>query len=367
MMVNKVFLTLFLALIGKLIVLSVFWMHYSHIAPEPYQIWGGDEAHWVSLGEKICISLEKNGFRTFTNLKGITETYHYGWSLILGIIFFIFGKNIFYALLIKQLIYAVGCYYFYKLAIVMNYSRKVSYWAFLFAVFYPPLCINAFTMFREEVIFTFMVIALYNIYKSIGVSFSFINLLFAFSFILYLCTVRLHVGLILMLLSSIMLLKEFSWKYRLTFLFTIPFILYYAFGFFFHYALGFINVSIGGLTLFDTFYSYIRFMVSPLPWKIVPGVQHNFTAWWYCISLAFIITSPLYLKEIFNSIIRNKVIFSLIILYFFSYALNAALFGDSRMSIGPRQFCVIGPLFFLISFSQILDKIVLFKSSRILI
>ena len=94
MMVNKVFLTLSLALIGKLIVLSVFWMHYSHKAPEPYQIWGADEAHWVSLGEKICISIEKIGFHTFTNLEGITGTYHYGWSLILGIIFFIFGKNI---------------------------------------------------------------------------------------------------------------------------------------------------------------------------------------------------------------------------------------------------------------------------------
>lgn len=367
MMVNKVFLTLSLALIVKVIVLSVFWMHYSHIAPEPYQIWGGDEAHWVSLGERICISIEKTGFHTFTNPKNITATYHYGWPIILGIIFFIFGKNIFYALLIKQLIYAVGCYYFYKLAIVMNYSRKVSYCAFLFAVFYPPLCINAFTMFREEVIFTFMVIALYNIYKIIGVSFSFINLLFAFSFILYLCTVRLHIGLILMLLSSIILFKEFSWKYRLIFLFTMTFILCYAFSFFFHYALGFIKVTIGSITLFDTLYSYIRFMISPLPWKIVPGVQHNFTAWWYCISLAFIITSPLYLTEIVNSIFRNKVIFLLIIMYFFSYVLNAALFGDSRMSVGPRQFCIIGPLFFLITFSQIIDRLVIFKISRKLI
>lgn len=363
-MVNKVFLTLFLALIGKLIVLSVFWMHYSHIAPEPYQIWGADEAHWVSLGEKICISIEKIGFHTFTNLEGITETYHYGWSLILGIIFFLFGKNIFYALLIKQLIYAVGCYYFYKLAIVMNYSRKVSYWAFSFAVLYPPLCINAFTMFREEVIFTCMVIALYNIYKSVDRKFSIVNLLVAFIFIFYICTVRIHVGLILLLLSSIFLLKEFSWKYRIACLLILPFILYYVFGFLFYYALNFIYITIGSITLFDTLYSYVRFMISPLPWKIVPGVQHNFTAWWYFISLTVIITSPFYLREIVNSIIRNKIIFSLIIIYFFSYVFNTALFGDSRMSVGPRQFCIIGPLFFLISFSEIIDKTVIFKSSR---
>lgn len=366
-MVNKVFLTLSLALIGKLIVLSVFWMYYSQKAPEPYQIWGADEAHWVSLGEKISISIGKIGFQTFAELEGITETYHYGWSLMLGIIFFLFGKNIFYALIIKQLIYAIGCYYFYKLSILMNYSRKVSYWAFLFAVLYPPLCINAFTMFREEIIFTFMVIALYNIYKSIDSKFSIVNLFAAFIFIFYLCTVRLHVGLILLLLSSLILLNEFSWKYRLACLLILPFILYHVFGFLFYYALNFIYLTIGSITLFDTLYSYIRFMISPLPWKIVPGVQHNFTAWWYCISLAFIITSPLYLKEIVNSIIRNKVIFLLIIMYFFSYVLNAALFGDSRMSVGPRQFCIIGPLFFLITFSQIIDRLVIFKISRKLI
>jgi hypothetical protein len=367
MLVNKVFFTVTIALIGKLIVLSVFWMHYSEKAPEPYKVWGADEAHWVSLGDTVSLSIEKNGFQTFTNLQSITETYHYGWSLMLGVIFFLLGKNIFYALIIKQLIYAVGCYYFYKLSILMNNTRKVSYIAFLFAIFYPPLCINAFTMFREEIIFSFLIFILYNIYKCALVKFTFINIFFAFIFIFYLCTIRLHIGLILLFISLIILLNKFSWKSRFACLFIFPVMLYFIFGSLLIYALNFFNLTIGSLTIIDTIYSYLRFIISPLPWKILPDGQHHFTAWWYCISLPIIVASPLYLREIINAISRNKLILSIIMMYFFSYIFNAALFGDSRMAVGPRQFCIIGPLFFLITFSQIIDKMVIFKSSKKLI
>jgi hypothetical protein len=359
--VSKVKLTITVSLILKCVLLGLFWSEYSKIAPNPYQIWGADEAHWFRLGERIENSIGNFGFfHCFLDLENITGTYHHGWPFIVGVCFFLFGKNVFYVLVAKQVFYAVSCYYLYKLSRMINYSHRVSYYVMAFAILYPPMLINSFSLMREEIIFGLITIILYNLYKikSKRSSLYFTHLL-TISIILFTFTIRIHVGAILACMYILFaFLKSTPAKQVILFV-SLPVAAFLLLEKYIDYILNFFFATKGSLSVYQILLSYTRFLLSPLPWRILPEVHHIYVAWWYYISLPVILLSSFFFLKIFISIKRHWQIFLFIFLYFLSYVFNAALFADSRMSVGPRQFCVIGPLLFLVCFSNIIDNIVI--------
>jgi len=361
MRVNKAIFTVLVSLIVKCVILALFWLNYSEHAPDPYQIWGADEAHWVRLAERIDTSIGKVGFfNCFLDLENITGTYHHGWPFIVGICFFLFGKNVFYALVAKQVIYAVSCYYLYKLSRMINYSHRVSYCVLAFAILYPPMLINSFSLLREEVIFGSITIILYNIYKIKQQRKSlFITHFLTIIIILFTFTIRMHVGAILAGMYILFIFLKSTPAKRVILFVSLPVVTFLLLEKYIGYILNFFFATYGSLSVYQILLSYTRFLLSPLPWRILPEVHHIYVAWWYYISLPVILLSSFFLPNILISIKRHWQIFLFIFLYFLSYVFNAALFGDSRMSVGPRQFCVIGPLLFLVCFSSIIDNIVI--------
>jgi hypothetical protein len=358
LIVSKVKLTIIVSLTIKCIILYLFWLDYSKVAPDPYQIWGADEAHWVKLAGRISESIGKFGFlHAFVSLESITGSYHNGWPLIIGICFFLFGKNIFYVLVLKQVIYATSCYYLFKLSMISKNSFKVSFSVMTFAILYPPMLINSFSMLREEVLFGSVACFFYNLYRIKSEKNIICTHIATIIIILFTLNLRINIAVLMALFYIALMFQESSSFQKILLLLFVPVSFSILLKNYIIWTFNFANTTLSSLSVDQFFFSYSRFLFSPIPWRIQPDNHHVYNTWWYCISLSAIILSVFLLPQILISLRRHWQILLFIILYFFTYVLNASIFGDSRLSVGPRQFCIIGPLFFLITFSHIIDNL----------
>lgn len=359
--VSKVKLTIITSLILKCVLLALFWSEYSKIAPSPYQIWGADEAHWVKKSILVEQAIERKGvISTLFDLTNVVSTWHCGWPFLAGYIFFIFGENVFVVLLLKQFIYAIGTLYIYKLSLLVTSSYKTSYMILLFSVIYPPLTIYSVSFMREEILFSFISITLYLIMKRNSVDKAAFYELFIILNIMIILTFRVHVGCVFIIVYFISIfnnnLNFKNFIYRCFILLFITFLTseYIAYG------IRMISANGFSFSLVEYVYSFTRFLLSPLPWKMEIDNHNYYNIWWYCITLPLIILSILFSNYILQSINKNKILILFILMYFFCYMLNVKILGASNLAIGPRQFSLIGPLFFLTAYSTIFSKVKLY-------
>jgi hypothetical protein len=363
--VSKVKLTIIVSLVVKCLLLGLFWSEYSKNAPDPYQIWGADEAHWLNKSVLVEQAINRKGvIATLFDLPNVVSTWHCGWPFLAGVIFFMFGKNVFIVILLKQFIYAIGCIYIYKLSLLLSVSRRSSYIIFIFSIIYPPLTIYSVSFMREEVLFSLVVFNLYLITKNKFEN----NLFYCNLYILFttftICTFRVHIGCIFVILYFASIFNGNFRIKRFFLMICVLFIIIYISSEYIAYGLRMVTAHAFSFSLLEDSCSFIRFIFSPLPWKIGLDNHNAYNIWWYYLSLGFLVLSIFYFQYLLQSIINNKMLFFFIMMYFSAYIMNAKILGASNLAIGPRQFALIGPLFFMTAYSVVLEKLVFLNKSK---
>ena len=222
------------------------------------------------------------------------------------------------------------------------------------------MTIYSVSFMREEILFSFISITLYLIMKRNSVDKAAFYELFIILNIMIILTFRVHVGCVFIIVYFISIfnnnLNFKNFIYRCFILLFITFLTseYIAYG------IRMISANGFSFSLVEYVYSFTRFLLSPLPWKMEIDNHNYYNIWWYCITLPLIILSILFSNYILQSINKNKILILFILMYFFCYMLNVKILGASNLAIGPRQFSLIGPLFFLTAYSTIFSKVKLY-------
>ena len=332
----------------------MFWDDFSTSVPHPYQIFGGDEALWHTLGMSVHESIQLNGYAwTLLHPTSITGTYAFGYPLYIGFVFSLLGDSVFWVLFTKQIFYAIGCLCFHGFIHGYLNSRKVAMGGLMFCLLYPPLVIHSISLMREEIIFTLFSAAFYFFQRSENNKnkFTYISCyILSFISLIMLATFRLHAALAAAVLILIM-----AHNYRRSFpimSIALTIAILYISGFW-QYVYNFaISASGYGLNVYDILYSFLKFFFAPLPWNIPSSNHHSYNAWWYWISLVIALLSPLLFTNINKSIKKAYPIFIFILIYLFVYILAARQMGGYHMTVGPRQFAVVGPFVFICFYSE---------------
>lgn len=341
--------------------MGLFWSEYSKIAPNPYQIWGTDEAHWVEKSQVFVKSIENNGFvYSFLNCYHIVGDRHFIWSTIVGALFYLFGENILLILLFKVIIYTLACFYMFKLSRTY-FNFNASYIILIFTIIYPPLTIYHISMMREELIFFFVVVFLYINKKREGCSSSYKRMLLTMLILFTILGLRINVSICLFVIFMMGL--SFKNKEKLLTLLLVSCLLFFNSNFIL-YLMSHFEFIVPLFNTKDTVFSLFRFIFSPLPWKIGLDNHNYYNWWWYSFTLLLMFFSIYYTKLILLSTKLTSHILFFISLYFTSYLINVYITGDSRLGIGPRQFAVIGPLFFMSCYGLLFSKIKLKSKYR---
>ena len=356
MKVSKVKLTIITSLILKCVLLALFWSEYSKIAPDPYQIWGHDEAYWVKKSMIFENSISEKGFiNSMLNSYDIIADRHYLWPLVVGTLFYYFNESILIILYFKLIIYSFACFLLYKISRIY-FTHKASYVILIFTIIYPPLTIYHFSMMREELIFFFIVVFFYfllnNLHKRINIT---SNIFIVLSlYIMSNLRVNVMICLSIVYITSVLLCIKNKLKYLFFLIFPI----------FFYYNLAYISYiydifknTFISIKINEIIFSIARFIISPLPWKIVVDNHNLYNAWWYWITISLIVLSLYYFRIILKSCRKTYLIVGFIFLYFITYLSGVIYLGDSGMAIGPRQFAVIGPLFLMSCYGLLFSKI----------
>lgn len=349
------------SLMAKILLIYCFWIGYD--APDPYQVFGADEAFWHELGVNVKDHLQDKGFVSCVlNLEKVTGTIAYGYPFFIGLVLSVFGDSVFFVLCAKQIVYAFGCLCFYGFSLHYFRSKKVAAIGLVFCLIYPPIVLNGVSLFRIEIMFTLTSLTCYAGIKSATAKRFLpqaIYLLIALSSLLFLLTFRLNAAAALLLFLGLLFLHERKMGFLLL-LFAIPFVellLAPILGItgFVHYSIIFIDRAfVAGLSLYEMVFGMIKFFFAPLPWKIPADNHHFYNAWWYTLFLGSLFFLPFFLHYIARSCFQAWSIVLFILTYLSSYLLVAAVMGSVQLAIGPRTFALIGPFAFVACYSHLI-------------
>ena len=354
--ISKVKLTIFTSLILKCVLLGLFWSEYSKIAPNPYQIWGADEAYWVKKSRIFENSISENGLIfSMLNSFDIIADRHCAWPLVVGTLFHYFNENILFVLYFKMIVYTISCFLIYKIS-MFYFTYSASYNILIFTIIYPPLTIYHFSMMREELIFFFIVVFFFFLLKILREITNIKNNIFILLSLFILFYLRINVMICLTILYITSLLFFSKGKFKFLFLVLIGVLLLFNLSFISN-LFGILRIIFTSINITEIIFSFLRFMISPLPWKIGADNHHIYNAWWYWVTISLMALSFYYYRILLMSCLKTNLILAFIFLYFLTYLANVFYLGDSRMAIGPRQFALIGPLFFLVFYGSLLSKI----------
>jgi hypothetical protein len=349
------------SIMAKLLLIYCFWIGYD--APDPYQVFGADEGFWHGLSINVKDHLQDKGFVSCVlNLEKVTGTIAYGYPFFIGLVLSVFGDSVFFVLCAKQIVYAFGCLCFYGFCLHFFRSKKVAAIGLVFCLIYPPIVLNGVSLFRIEIMFTFVSLTCYAGIKSATAKRFLpqaIYLLIALSSLLFLLTFRLNAAAALLLFLGLLFLRERKTGFLLLFI-AIPFaelLLAPILGItgFVHYALGFIDRAFdSSMPLYEMVFGLTKFFFAPLPWKIGADIHHLYNAWWYSLSLGCLLLLPFYFHYFARSCFQAWSIVLFILAYLSSYLLVAAVMGSVQLAIGPRTFALIGPFAFVAFYSHLI-------------
>ena len=305
---------------------------------------GDDEITWQEASVFISDNLFSETL--FVELLAMESSWNnLGWPLLMGLVFNLFGKSYFLVFVVKSILLYRAVVSLVGICRFLGYNENLTLFNITFLLFYYPIAIFHHSFLRDDVIVYLIIICSFLIIK-INYKFKFIDLFILVPFIFILFMSRFFSVLIVAYLFHFIVRNKKKYFYI-----ALPFLIIFLMNSrLYEYIYGFVTNS--SIIYNNILTNLFKFYIGPLPWNMF-WYQSEYEPWWYILSFVSVFFA-FFIKKFWRLLYIHRVFFLISILFIF---LPYHIRSSDHDSLGPRQFAMLAPFYFLLIYSRIFRNI----------